>query len=413
MRVDADMEMLFILAIVCFTWPLIWLLVISIRYRELIAACWKEPVLKNPVLIFESDDWGPGVEDDALQLKSIADLLDKYKDGEDRQPVMTLGVVIAVPDSKKIKAADYKSYYRETLADEKFVSILKAMFDGMGTGVFTAQLHGMEHYWPDNLIRALTTSDQLKSLLDSDTPLRTESLPDTLQSRWLETGFEGGHAPTTRDIARAVEEEVSAFTSLFGQVAKVIVPPTFVWSEQQELSWYSSGLKHLVTPGFIATGRDKHGVMGVSKKNIYNGMRAGSGLTYMVRNNYFEPALGHTVGQAMAALTENTLLGRPTLLETHRFNFCDDEAQSQCSLAKLEECLEQAQVDHPALRFISTSELGDMYLDPTSASSLIDLRVAKRLQVFIARVWACDVLKKWLYISGIFILVKILLVSRK
>lgn len=407
------MEIVFPLFLVCFAWWLAWFLVLWVRYRQLIVACWKEPVLKEPVLIFESDDWGPGAVDDAIQLKSIAKLLSKYKDSQGRQPVMTLGVILAAPDSQKIKATDYKSYHRETLADEKFVLILKEMRKGVSAGVFSAQLHGMEHYWPDNLMNALKKSDQLKSLLDQNNPLRTELLPDTLQSRWLESGRDGVCFLTQSDIGRAVKEEIVVFRSLFGQVAKVIVPPTFVWFEQVEFYWRSFGLEYLVTPGFVATGRDSKGVMGVSGEHIYNGMRARSGLIYIVRNNYFEPARGHTVAQAMAALSENTTLGRPTLLEMHRFNFCDDEVQSRHSLSKLGRCIEQAQKNHPALRFISTNELGDMYLDPSSTASMIDLRILSRISVFMARLWACDAIRKWLYISGIFIFVKTLSVTSK
>jgi len=382
------------------------MLVLSLRYRQVIVASWKEPVLKKPVLIFESDDWGPGRAEDARQLNLIANLFGRYSDGLGRNPVMTLGVILAVPNSLRIKASGYKSYYYETLGEAKYSLILKEIKHGIERGVFSVQLHGMEHYWPKNLMKALNASEEVKSLLDIDLPLRTELLPDSLQSRWFMGG--GDCSLSQAEIIKAVEEEVSTFRELFNQLARVVVPPTFVWNEQVELSWRSFGLKYLVTPGFIATGRDAQGAMGVGGKLIYNSMKSTAGLTYIVRNDYFEPALGHTVEQAMLAMEENTRLGRPTLLEIHRFNFCDHERQSKLSLVELEQCIKCAIVDFPALRFISTSELGDMYLDTDCEESVIDRRILNRLLVFMARLWACDVMRKWLYISGIFIFVKTL-----
>jgi len=396
--------------IIFLLWVLIWLVVLVLRYRNVVLASWKEPTLSRAVLIFESDDWGPGPADDACQLASIARVLSRHADFEGRHPVMTLGVILAVPEISQIKASAYSSYYRETLGEEKFSSILQEIKNGIEEGVFSAQLHGMEHYWPDNLMKALNASEEVRLLLDIDLPLRTELLPDALQSRWS-GGAAHAHSLTQLEIDRAVAEETRTFKCLFSQVPTVIVPPTFVWFERVELSWHSAGLKYLVTPGFIATGRDELGVMGVGKQLIYNGMTSTSGLTYIVRNNYFEPSHGHTVEQAMESLAENTKLGRPTLLETHRFNFCDDEVQSKDSLAKLEQCLERAKSDHPGLCFISTSELGDMYVDPCYDGSLVDRRISSRILVLMARLWACDAIRKWLYISGIFILVKTLSVA--
>ncbi len=387
-------------------WVFFWILVLSLRYRQVIVASWKEPVLKKPILIFESDDWGPGRAEDARQLNLIANLLGRYSDGLGRNPVMTLGVILAVPNSLKIKASGYKSYYCETLGEAKYSLILKEIKHGIERGVFSVQLHGMEHYWPKNLMKAINDSDEVKSLLDIDLPLRTELLPDSLQSRWFMGG--GDCSLSQVEIIKAVEEEVATFRALFNQLARVVVPPTFVWNEKVELSWRSFGLEYLVTPGFIATGRDAQGVMGVGGKLIYNSMKSIAGLTYIVRNDYFEPALGHTVEQAMLAMDENTRLGRPTLLEIHRFNFCDHERQSKLSLVELEQCIQCAIVGFPALRFISTSELGDMYLDTDCEGSVIDRRILNRLLVFMARLWACDVMRKWLYISGIFIFVKTL-----
>ena len=47
---------------------------------------WREPVLKRPVLIIESDDWGAGPVEQAAAIKQISHILEKFsdRDGVDR-----------------------------------------------------------------------------------------------------------------------------------------------------------------------------------------------------------------------------------------------------------------------------------------------------------------------------------------
>jgi hypothetical protein len=400
------MLVLFEFALIYLIWLLSWVVVLAWRYREMIVACWRESVLSKPVLIFESDDWGPGANGDAYQLSVIANLLKKYSDSLGRHPVMTLGTILAVPDNSRIKASDYKCYYKHTLDEVQFRPILQEIRDGLDGGVFSVQLHGMEHYWPDNLMAALGSNADLSAILEQQYPLRTERLPSELQSRWIRLGKGSSELLSEAEIARAVKEEAAAFISIFQQAARVVVPPTFVWNQDVESNWVKHGVAYLVTPGFICEGRDNQGVIVQSNRIIYNGLRADSGLLYIVRNNYFEPTLGHTPAQAIAALGANTRLGRPTLLEIHRFNFFDATEQSKSSLLMLDQCIGSALTKYPDLRFISTSELGDMYADPDSVGSLIDKRLATRVFVFMDRLLACEAMRKWLYLSGLFVLVK-------
>src|SRR5690606_17359583 len=45
---------------------------LAVRSQALLKRLWREPALACPVVIVESDDWGPGPESDARVLKSIA-----------------------------------------------------------------------------------------------------------------------------------------------------------------------------------------------------------------------------------------------------------------------------------------------------------------------------------------------------
>jgi len=48
-------------------------------------------------------------------------------------------------------------------------------------------------------------------------------------------------------------------------------------------------------------------------------------VTYIVRDCYFEPSLGHSHADALQELRAKTLAGRPTLFEMHRLNFIGEE----------------------------------------------------------------------------------------
>ena len=82
----------------------LWLIgsgVLTFRYRGLLLSLWHEPVIRDPVLIIESDDWGPGPPDHALQLARLIEILTEFRDMSGRRPVMTLGMVLAVPDGRR------------------------------------------------------------------------------------------------------------------------------------------------------------------------------------------------------------------------------------------------------------------------------------------------------------------------
>src|SRR5690606_25048836 len=64
-------------------------------YRRDLVRCLREPVLRSPVLVFESDDWSPGEADQAQALAAIAAVLRRFRDRDGRHPKFALGVILA------------------------------------------------------------------------------------------------------------------------------------------------------------------------------------------------------------------------------------------------------------------------------------------------------------------------------
>jgi len=363
--------MLYLLAL----WLFAILSILPLYRRDLLAP-WQEPVLRYPVLIIESDDWGAGPLSQAEALQRLADILSRYEDGEGCHPVMTIAVVLAVPDGQAIRSSG--RYHRRELGDACFLPVREALHTGARQGVFSLQLHGLEHYWPATLMAS--EEPGVRQWLEQDQPQATETLPAHLQSRWLNASQLPSRPLPVQEIERAVGDETALFAVELGQDAKVVVPPTFVWEGNVESAWAEQGIEFLVTPGRRNSCRDERGEPGCTGGAIRNGEK-GNGLIYIVRNDYFEPERGHTAQRALDALRSRTRQGRPCLLETHRSNFLGDDTGGACE--ELDRLMSEALSASADLRFMSTLELGQAMRE--GSGPLLELRPFRRLAPWMAR----------------------------
>lgn len=388
--------------------PLIWLLLalgwlvgstalLAVRHRRLLRAWWREPVLRRPVLIFESDDWGPADAGHARALERLAEVLARHRDRDGRPAVATLGVVLAVADTARIRAADVTDYFRTGLADCD--AVLAALRAGIARGVFTPQLHGLEHYWAPTLLARAWRDPQVKDWLTVEGLPRTEALPPALQSRWIDARQLPSRPLPDPEIAMAAAEEVAAYHMLFGAAPAVVVPPTFVWTPAVERAWARHGVRYIVTPGRRYGGRDAQGRPVAEGGALVNGARGADGVMYLVRDDYFEPARGHTAARALRALETKTRLGRPTLLEMHRDNFVDDPAVADRAYREVDAVLAGALTAQPTLAFVNTETLAEALAARDPAWVEHDRR--RRLAAWCERVRSHYPLWRWSRITGL------------
>jgi hypothetical protein len=370
-------------------------LLLVYAWRRIVAA-WREPVLRRPVLIIESDDWGAGPTEQARAIREIARMLANYTDCDRRRPVMTLGVILATADGEKTLSSG--SYHRQVISWHTHGALLEAINNGVEMGVFSVQLHGMEHFWPPALMMASKTDKAVMAWLDRALESSTEDLPSPLQSRWVDASVLPARRLTTMAVQQAAREEVSAFQDIFGTLPLVAVPPTFVWNQEVESAWAEAGVGVIVTPGSRFETRDAKGRPAGRGAPIYNGQCGENNIVYLVRDVYFEPSFGHTVMQAFDAFLSKTRLGRPTLFETHRFNFLGTEEKSNHALAELESLLQVAVKKIPHLAFLSSGTLATMLKnrDP----EWVELRLRRRLHIWITRLGELPRLRKLAWLTG-------------
>jgi hypothetical protein len=379
---------------------ILWLLVsgtiVFLYARREIIANWHEPVLSRPVLIIESDDWGAGSASQAAVLGEIARMLACFSDCDGRQPVVTLGVVLATADGASIKSSG--GYQRQLISMHTHGPLLDAIRSGTANGVFDIQLHGLEHFWPPALMAASEIDASVRNWLDRAPDALTEELPSPLQSRWVDASVLPAQTLNSIEVGQAVKEEVSSFQLIFGRAPGVVVPPTFVWNDMVEQDWAAAGIGVIVTPGRRYETRDETGKPAGAGNPVHNGQSGEKGIIYMVRDVYFEPSLGHTAAQAQDALAIKVKLGRPALFETHRFNFLGTDEEKGQSLGQINGLLQGALVAWPSLGFLSTWELAKVLKnrDP----EWVEQSLRRRLHVWIRRLGEIPRLRKLAWLTG-------------
>jgi len=332
---------------------LLWTAVLLAFARPLVAR-WREPVLRHPILIIESDDWGAGPLQQAEALTRISAVLQRIRDRSGRPAVMTLGIILEVPDGPRIAATGCTEYHALPLADHRFDAIRSAIQDGIAANVFAPQLHGQCHYWPPALMTTAKNTPAVRDWLTNPKHASTEDLPSHLQSRWVDASNLPSHPLSPDAIQQAVATEARDYQALFGSAPQVAVATTFVWNDAVETAWSQSGVEVIITPGHRSTCRNAAGQPGCVDATMLAGERSLAGQTYLVRDIYFEPALGHLPQRLVEGLLTRTRQGRACLVETHRFNFLQ---ALDASLATLEAGLNAALAACPNLRFITPLEL--------------------------------------------------------
>lgn len=389
------MIVLLILAVALALMLAMWILILLAFARPL-AARWCEPMVRQPVLIIESDDWGAGPLAQADLLRRLTALLYHVRDCSDRPAVMTLGVVLEVPDGAHIAATDYTKYYSLTFADARFDVVRAAMQDGIQTGVFVPQLHGQCHYWPPAVQAAALIDKNVRDWLTSSKPATSEDLPSYLQSRWIDASTLPSRKLTTDTIQQAATAEAAAYQAIFGNAPQVAIATTFIWNDAVEAAWAQSGVDVIITPGRRSTCRNAAGQPDCIDSTMLTGDRSLAGQTYLVRDVYFEPALGHAPQRLVDGLLTRTRQGRACLIETHRFNFLQ---APDASLKTLEIGLITALAACPNLRFLSPLELVDKIQSRDPA--WIETRLMQRLAVWRTRLDEIPRFRRIAQLSGL------------
>jgi hypothetical protein len=179
----------------------------------------------------------------------------------------------------------------------------------------------------------------------------------------------------------------------------VAVPVTFTWTAGVEEEWARNGIRVVVAPGTRYVGRDARGRLVGDGTVLRNGDVGPGGLVYVVRDVYFEPALGHAADRVLAEICDRHRLGRPALLEMHRFNFTGSGEQARRSLDELRRLLRATLKEIPGLTFVSTEALAQAIASRDPA--IVDQRFSARLRALLLRASTMSRLRKLAWATGL------------
>jgi hypothetical protein len=340
------------------------LIAVYLWKSPLLKRTWQEPYFADTPVLIESDDWGPGDVGDAERLGQLLGCLESHKDSVQRVAVITADVVLGVPDVEKITADPDFAYHRKML-DEGFPEIHGVMLEGVKTGSFVPQLHGLEHLNGKAFAQLSRRNDpRIAEALADPRGWNWESLDSPLQGHYVD----GSSLPTQaigRDEAKTVIALATrAFQDFFGCPSISTVAPCYLWNSDIENVWQQHGIQFIQTAGYRCDGRDANGAYRQDRRLIRPGDLSGFGQVYLVRNVMYEPVDGkNTPDTAYREALSARAQALPVSLSTHRYNYTRGEADFHNALAGLDQLLSRIGATLPNVRFISSPELGEQILN--------------------------------------------------
>ena len=344
----------------------------------------------NPIVIFESDDWGSirvpskealrdycavhpefhpnpyqtydGLEryEDYDALKSV---LTKHVDDRGHYARFTLNFVMANPvfnDSLLIN----RSFQFESIADtyKRYFGERKTFLSGLldevnnADCVFRPQLHGREHLnatvWMKKTIESRALLDAYLLKMIGVNPGKYSDM-DVLNS---------SNTLINRD--EYIRDAVQMFRALFGFSPQSFIAPCYVIDRSCESVLANEGVTVLQGARFMNKPR-RDGSL--AKIPWFMGWKNPFGQTCLVRNCYFEPTKSMFVGKTIDMCVDDSFAEiasaldskRPAIVCSHRMNYtsiisCENRDSSLIALDKL---LTKIEAAYPSVEYMSSDEL--------------------------------------------------------
>jgi Glycosyl hydrolase family 57 len=331
----------------------------------------------EPILVFESDDWGmerkpaanviqkfaePGEWADE-QTESIEDMqclfetLTKYRDPHGRPACFTANFIMANPDFDRIEKAAFQHYYDVTLDTSLSDPIRQKYLFGIHQKCFSPQYHGRKHFWTETWLKDLRENVRgSRELFDE----RCHGGLSLLQGEgWRYhseyVDWKSGKTPTEENIYDSMKEDLDIFERLFGYRSLSVIPPHYIFTPDVEKVWKRLGIRYIQGAGYRLI-RKSNG--STQTKSHYLGEASPQDLIYSIRTVKFDPRPSRPNQNWQAAVKLIELCferGVPAVVDTHRINYTGKYRDE--GIRQLNELLNACQKHKPL--FLNSVELGD------------------------------------------------------
>ena len=346
------------------------------------------------IVVIESDDWGsirmpsqdvyqqfldkgvcvdkdPYCKYDCLattdDLSALFEVLTSVKDKYGRYAVLTADTIVANPVFDKIRESGFIKYFYEPFTETlKRSPLHEGAFElwkqGMDAGIFRPQLHGREHLNVKKWMRTLQTGEEVTRLsFDFGTFGLTSHVDPRIKNNYM-GAFNSGLDEDIAEYDKIIAEGQQLFEKIFGYKSESFIATTYTWNPKIEHSLKNNGIKYLQGMVHQKIPLDDDTTF-TYKKNNFIGHQSPAGLTYLMRNCYFEPS--QNTANAEDCLERVKIAFRwkkPATISMHRLNVIGaiDENNRSKNLDSLKWLLKTIVKLYPDVEFMSSDELGKL-----------------------------------------------------
>lgn len=347
---------------------------------------------KRHIVVIESDDWGSirmpskAVYDEFLKrgvhvdrdpycrydglatvddLSALFDVLCSVRDKNGRYAVVTANTIVANPVFDRIKETGYQEYFYEPFNETLERSVAhKGAFEmwkqGMSEGIFHPQFHGREHLNVKKWLRTLREGDEVTRIAFDLATFGLTSAVDSRIKRNYMGAFNSGLDEDICEYNTIINEGLSLFEQLFGYKSESFIATTYTWNPKIEPNLKVHGVRYLQGMVHQHVPLDDDTTF-EWKKNNFVGRKSPGGLTYLMRNCYFEPSQNsETAVDCLNRIHIAFRWHKPAIICMHRLNVIGsiNEYNRKTNLDSLSWLLKQIVKEYPDVEFMSSDELG-------------------------------------------------------
>lgn len=329
----------------------------------------------EPVVVFESDDWGmerrhcadfirtfgepsewaSEQTETPSDLQQLYHVLERYRDESARPACFTANFVVASPDFDAITRDRFKRYYERPITQSD--GLRESWLEGVARKVFFPQYHGRSHLWPEALLRDLRAdAPGARAMCESNLPGGLSMLKGQnwrYHSEYLD--WQHGQQPNSTEVTAWVQEGVALFRQVFDFAPRSTIAPNYIFTTDAVRAWRECGIEFIQGAGYRLLRRADGGTRAISHAL---GERTPEGLLLMGRTVKFEPRPSRPQQGVAAALRQVEACFSdhlPVVIDTHRINYVGPGRQY--ALDALDSLLKAVEPVHP--RFLTTVELGE------------------------------------------------------
>ncbi len=346
------------------------------------------------IVVIESDDWGSirmpskevyqkfldkGIRADedpyckydclatADDLFALFEVLTSVKDKNGHHAILTADTVVANPVFDKIRESAFQEYFFEPFTETlqrspKHVGAFELWKQGMDAGIFRPQFHGREHLNVKKWMRTLQSGEEVTRMsFDLGTFGLTSSVDNRIKNNYM-GAFNSGLDEDMPEYDKIITEGQQLFEQLFGYKSESFIATTYTWNPKIEVFLKKNYIRYIQGMVCQRIPLDDDTTFKY-KKNNFAGKQASSGLIYLTRNCFFEPA--HHPNEEMysscLSRVKNAFFWhKPAVISMHRLNVIGsiNEANRTNGLRQLSKLLLHIVQLYPDVEFMSSDELG-------------------------------------------------------